>query len=120
MIPAPQTLPEDSAMPSFAENLETLPSIDGLDRLELYAPDSHDPTAVIENRPGQSGSLAVYYKVAVDFGGIGPSAAERALELYAEHVEDARAHPGKHPNIDRLFEVVDTDTYYSVRAIPKR
>jgi len=107
-------------MASFAENLETLPSVEGLERLELYAADSHEPSAVIENRPGQSGSLAVYYKVAVDFGGIGPSAAERALDLYAEHVEDARAHPGKHPNIDRLLEVLDAGTYYSVRAIPRR
>jgi len=107
-------------MPSFAENLETLPSIEGLERLEIYAADSHEPKAVIENRPGQSGSFAVYYKVALDFGGIGPSAAQRALDLYAEHVEDARAHPGKHPNIDRLFTIIDADTYYSVRAIRKR
>lgn len=107
-------------MPSFAENLEALPKVDGLDRLELYAADSHTPHAIIENRPGQSGSLAVYYKVSVDFGGIGPSAAHQALTLYAEHVEDARSHPGKHPNIDRLFEIIETDRYYAVRAVPKR
>lgn len=104
-------------MPSFAENLASLPSVDGIARLELYAGDSYEPIGVIENAPGQAGSLAVYYKVAVDFGGIGPSAARKALELYAEHTEDARAHPGKHPNIDRLFAIVERQDYLSVKAI---
>lgn len=107
-------------MSRFAENLETLPSVDGLDRLELYIADDREPHAVIENRPGQSGSLAVYYKVAVDFGGIGPAAAHQALALYAEHTDDARTHPGKHLNIDRLFHVIETNTYYAVRAVPKQ
>lgn len=107
-------------MSNFQENLQTLPGVDDLERLELYASDSHTPSAIIENKAGQAGSLAVYYKVSVDFGGIGPAAARKALELYAEHVEDARTHPGKHPNIDRLLTVIDSDTYYSVRAIPRR
>lgn len=107
-------------MATFADNLKNLPSVDKLERLELYAADSYEPTAIIENKPGQAGSLAVYYKVAVDFGGIGPAAARKALEFYAEHTEDARANPGKHPNIDRLFQVIAGGTYYSVRAVPKR
>jgi hypothetical protein len=109
----------DPEMPSFQENLATLKQpADGLARLELYG-DGYAPEAVIENAPGSAGSLKVYYEVAVEFGGIGPKAAEKALQLYAEHVADARANPGKHPNIDRLFEVIDKDLYFSVRAIPK-
>lgn len=107
-------------MTDFATNLKALPSVDALARLELYLGNARTPAAVIENKPGQAGSLAVYYKVSVDFGGIGPAAAHQALALYAEHTDDARAHPGKHPNIDRLFTIIDSETYYAVRAIPRR
>ncbi len=103
-------------MKNFADVLKELPAIDDLARLEIYAADSYEPCHVIENQPGKQGSLAVYYKVAVDFGGIGPKAAEKALELFCEHTEDARAHPGKHPNIDWLFQVIDSGEHYSVRA----
>lgn len=106
-------------MPSFKENHQSLPSVDGIARLELYAGDSYEPVGVIENVPGQAGSLAVYYKVSVDFGGIGPSAAKKALELYAEKAEEARAEFGKHPNIDRLFAIVDKGEYLSVKAVPR-
>lgn len=106
-------------MPTFDENLQTLKqSTDGIARLELYG-DGYEPEAVIENKPGSAGSVKVYFEVAVEFGGIGPKAAHKALELYAEHVADARAHPGRHPNIDRLFQIIDQDLYYSVKAIPR-
>ena len=106
-------------MPTFKENLETLKqNTDNLAALEFYG-DGYEPDFVIENREGSAGSFKVYYEVAVEFGGVGPKAAQKALELYAEHVEDAKANPGKHPNIDRLFEIIDQDLYYSVRAVPK-
>ena len=56
------------------------------------------------------------YHVALKWGGIGPSAAKEALELYAERAINARANPGKHPNIDLLFRVIKNDEYYSVRC----
>jgi hypothetical protein len=31
------------------------------------------------------------------------------LQLYAEHTADARLHPGKHPNIDRLLAIAEDD-----------
>ncbi|KAB0304961.1 DUF2322 family protein, partial [Klebsiella pneumoniae] len=34
--------------------------------------------------------------------------AEQGLIWFAEHVADARAHPGKHPNIDLLEKVVQS------------
>jgi len=34
-----------------------------------------------------------------------PAAAAEGLAIYAEHTDDARLNPGKHPNIDRLFGV---------------
>ncbi|HSO06860.1 MAG TPA: DUF2322 family protein [Pelomicrobium sp.] len=103
--------------PSFAENLAALPPVDHLERLDLYVDGSEAPSAVIENAPGKQGSLRVYYALAVEFGGIGPAAARKGLELYAEHVADARAHPGRHPNIDRLFDVIASGRIFAVRAV---
>ena len=63
--------------------------------------------ATIANQPGQTGSLAIYNHLAQHFGVIGADAAKKGLELYAEHAADARSHPGKHPNIDRLIKLLE-------------
>ncbi|OBS08559.1 DUF2322 family protein [Acidihalobacter prosperus] len=106
-------------MSRFDENLKALKQPhQRLAALEGYA-DGYEPVFVIENRPGSQGALAVYYEVAVKHGGLTPKAAEDALALFAEHTEDARANPGAHPNIDRLFAIVDQGLYYSIKAIPK-
>ncbi len=105
-------------MTLFSQNLAALESVEAYARMELYGADS-EPVAVIENAPSSQGSLQIYYHVSLKWGGIGPAAARRALELYAEHVEDAKQNPGKHPNIDRLFEIIEKDEYYSVRCYPR-
>ena len=56
---------------------------------------------------------------AIDHGGITPNAARDAVGLFAEHVQDARDHPGRYPNIDRLFRVIEEDLYFSVKTVPK-
>ena len=104
-------------MATFAENLEKLENVDAFGVMKLFGEDG-DVAAVIENQPGSSGSFKVYYHVALKWGGIGPKAAQEALELFAEHTDDARAHPGNHPNIDRLFDSISNDVYYSVRCYP--
>ncbi|APZ42712.1 DUF2322 family protein [Acidihalobacter ferrooxydans] len=104
-------------MPSFAENLAKLPSVTDIQALELYG-DGYEADVVIENAPGSQGSLAVYYHVAVQHGGITPKAAQEALELFAEKATEARANPGAHPNIDRLFQIIEQDLFYSVKAVP--
>ena len=106
-------------MPSFEDNLKSLkqPS-EQIAALELYG-DGYEPDAVIENKPGSGGSLRIYYEVAVEFGGIGPKAAQKALELFAEKADEAEARPGAHPNIDRLFKIIAQGLYYSVKAIPR-
>lgn len=101
-------------MPNFAELLQTLPAIDHIARLELIAADG-TVAAVVENRPGQAGSLRVYHALAQRFGAIDAAAAEEGLRLYAEHTADAHAHPGKHPNIDRLFDIAARGMRYDVR-----
>lgn len=98
----------------FAENLRQLPPVSHLEGLDLLD-ESGAEVARIENAPGQAGSLAVYNFLAQHFGAITPLAAQTGLELYAEHTADARAHPGKHPNIDRLFELIGSGTRLRVR-----
>lgn len=103
-------------MASFADNLATLPNVAHIARLELHDADGHC-VAVIENRPGSAGSVAVYHAVTRLDGVLDRAAAEQALALYAEHTADARAQPGKHPNIDRLFELAAADARLRVRVI---
>lgn len=73
--------------------------------------------ATIENKPGQAGSLAVYNHLAQTFGAITPEAAQRGLELYGEHTEDALANPGKHPNIDRLNHLIEGGATLRVKHV---
>lgn len=102
-------------MTSFTKNLQLLAPADGLQRLNLLGADGQT-LAVIENAPGTQGSFRVYHHVAQKWGGIGRDAAQEALALFAEHAEDARLHPGKHPNIDRLFEIIARDLRFEVRC----
>lgn len=95
------------SMKTFDETLKTLPPIDDIAALILYHDQSADDGEIIENRPGKAGSVAVYHALLQEFGTLTPAAARRGLELYAEHVADARANPGKHPNIDRLFRIIE-------------
>lgn len=89
---------------SFAENLKKLPGISHLAALNLLDADGN-VVATIENKAGSQGSLAVYNHLAQTYGSINGEAARKGLEIFAEHTEDERANPGKHPNIARLLQV---------------
>ncbi|ARU04052.1 hypothetical protein CCO03_04615 [Comamonas serinivorans] len=102
---------------SFADNLRDLPAIDHLAALELLD-EAGQVVASIPNQPGKAGSLKLYAALAARHGAINLAAAEEGLALFAEHTEDARQHPGSHPNIDRLFEVIATGKPLSVRLLP--
>jgi hypothetical protein len=103
-------------MKTFQENLAGLPGIDSIARLELLDGNGNI-VAVIENKAGSQGSLRIYRHLADKHGAITPEAAQEGLALYAEHTGDARANPGKHPNIDRLFAVIEHGDKLSTRAI---
>ena len=89
---------------SFADNLKQLPKISHLASIDLLDA-SGNIVASIENKPGQTGSLSVYNHLGQIYGSITAEAARKGLDLYAEHTADARANPGKHPNIDRLIAI---------------
>lgn len=101
---------------AFADNLKQLPSISHLSELQLLDA-SGAVVATIENKPGKAGSLALFAALAAKHGGINVAAAKEGIELFAEHTADARANPGKHPNVDRLFEVVATGRGYAVKLV---
>ena len=92
-------------MSDFATNLKKLPGISHLAAINLLD-DTGNVVASIENKAGSQGSLAVYNHLAQTYGAITPEAARKGVELFAEDGEDARAHPGKHPNIDRLLTLI--------------
>lgn len=101
---------------AFADNLKQLPSVAQLAELQLIDA-AGAVAATIENKPGKAGSLAVYNALAAKHGSINVAAAEEGLEIFAEHTVDARANPGKHPNIDRLLEVIASGQGYSVKLV---
>ncbi|NOR52227.1 MAG: DUF2322 family protein [Gammaproteobacteria bacterium] len=102
-------------MSLFSDILKTLPTIDHIDSLELV--DKDEGVVIIENRPGKAGSVAVYNALLQEFGRLNSEAAHRGLELYAEHTEDARTNPGKHPNIDRLFELIKNGGELQIKIV---
>ena len=101
---------------SFAENLKKLPGISHLAAINLLDAEGN-AVAVIENKPGSAGSVAVYNHLAQTYGAITPQAAQKGIEIYAEHSEDARLNPGKHPNIVRLITLVAEGATLRVKHI---
>ena len=91
---------------SFAENLKKLPGISHIAAVNLLDK-AETVVATIENKAGSQGSLAVYNHLAQTYGSINLEAAKKGLEIFAEHTDDARSNPGKHPNIDRLITVLE-------------
>ncbi len=106
-MPSNSPKPFEESTVTFAAHLKSLPKVSHIESITLLDADGNQ-VALIENKPGQAGSLAVYNHLAQTWGAITPEAAAKGLEIYAEHTEDARAHPGKHPNIDRLFDLLKT------------
>ncbi len=88
----------------FADILASLPAIDHLRALDVV--DAAGATVHnIPNAPGKAGSLRLYNALAENFGGaLSPDAVEQGLQWFAEHVADAQARPGAHPNIDLLLQ----------------
>ncbi len=91
---------------NFKDILDTLPSTEGIEAIVLLDAGGN-PISRLENRPGTAGSVRVYHALVKRYGHINHAAAKAGLALYGEHVEDARANPGKHPNIDHLLRITD-------------
>ena len=103
---------------NFADQLKQLPSIAHVAAIELLDA-SGQVVDRIPNQPGKAGSVAVYHALAQKHGGaITPAAAAEGLALFCEHTVAARAHPGSHPNIDRLLAWAEGTASHAVRVVP--
>ena len=103
-------------MQKFSDVLLTLDNAEDVKRSELFHPDGTS-AGVIENKPGSQGSIKVYNHLYKMFGDITLDAAVEGLALYAEHTEDAENCPGKHPNVDRLLNVLEDEQPLSMKVI---
>lgn len=102
---------------TFKDNLQQLPSVDAIQRIDLIDVASGAVVASIENQPGKQGSLAVYHYLGQLFGVLDAKAAEHGLILFAEHTADARNRPGAHPNIDRLLEIAADGSSLNIEVV---
>ncbi|WP_274585791.1 DUF2322 family protein [Neisseria leonii] len=103
---------------NFQDYLAQMPDIGHLSGLNILNADGslhhHIPAA-----PGKLGSLKLYHALLQQFGGtLDRRAAEQGLIWFAEHLADARANPGKHPNIDLLLHVEQNHTVLTLQAVP--
>ena len=103
-------------MSEFAANLKKMPGISHLAAINLLDGEGNVLVS-LENKAGSQGALAVYNHLAQTFGAITPDAARKGLELFGEHTEDARVHPGKHPNIDRLLSLLEEKNTLRIKHI---
>ena len=102
-------------MQRFKDILETLNSADHIKEIQLYHEDNLH--GVIKSKPGSMGSLKVYFYLYETYREINSDAAMEGIDLYAEHTDDAQDNPGKHPNIDRLLDVIDSDITLQIKII---
>lgn len=99
----------------FADTLHTLPEFTG-EKLVLTDATGAE-VAHIANAPGSAGSFRVYAYLAQQYGAINAEAAAEGLAIFAEHTEDASRHPGRHPNIDRLIDLLKTGNPLGARVV---
>lgn len=90
---------------TFQEYLAQMPDIAHLSGLSVL--DEQDNTVHhIPAVEGKLGSLKLYHALYGQFSGcLNAAAAEQGLIWFADFLDDAAAHPGKHPNIDLLQRV---------------
>lgn len=101
---------------TFKDNLQQLPPVDGVQRIDLVD-GKGAVVASIENQPGKQGSLAVYHYLKQFFDTLDAKAAEHGLAVLGEHTADARNRPGAHPNVDRLLAIAAGGTPLSIEVI---
>jgi hypothetical protein len=100
-------------MKKFSDFLAELETTDQIQKVELMNP-AGEIVGLIENKPGSQGSVRVFNHLFKKWGSITKDAAKDGLKIYAEHTADAEENPGKHPNIDRLLNVIETGEVLTV------
>lgn len=100
---------------TFQEQLAKLPSVDHLSGITILN-EQGEQVHFIPAIEGKLGSLRVYNAMADEFAYyLNPEVAEYGLSLFAEHVADAEQNPGKHPNIDLLFKIIEEQLNWVIK-----
>jgi len=100
-------------MKKFSDFLAEIETTDQIQKIELMNP-AGEVVGLIDNKPGSQGSVRVFNHLFKKWGSITKDAAKDGLKIYAEHTADAEENPGKHPNIDRLLNVIETGEVLTV------
>ena len=94
------------------ENVAKLKPIDGVARVVVRGAGIEIP-----NKEGKKASVAIYQHLSDKHGGkLGKAAALEGLELYGEVAEEAASKPGAHPNIDLLFQVIESGAEHAIEV----
>ena len=103
---------------SFADNLAIFPDIENISAI-LITNSAGNAVDRIENSPSTQGSLKLYKALLEEFGELNATAAKKGIKLFAEYVTDAEANPGKHPNIDRLLAIAQSEVSLGLKILKK-
>jgi hypothetical protein len=103
-------------MKNFKNTLATFENIKNIKEIKLFNAHGFESCHIL-NKPGAQGSIKLYNHLFLVFGELNTSAAIEGLDLYCEHVEDAKNNPGKHPNIDRLLDIIKTKKILRMQII---
>tara|TARA_B100000768_G_C11255051_1_gene365988 strand:+ start:1174 stop:1485 length:312 start_codon:yes stop_codon:yes gene_type:complete len=94
-------------MKKFKDQLSELPDVSHLKKITLLDSTGAECGHIL-NKAGTQGSLKLYNHLFIVFAELNVNAAAEGLQLYCEHVSDAKDNPGKHPNIDCLLDILET------------
>ena len=91
-------------MSVFQDNLKKIKPSDSLVLLRIFD-NEQNLHSIIPNLPGRQGALRVFHQIASESGHLDFEQAKEGIKLFGEHVEEARIHPYKHPNLTLLLQL---------------
>ena len=103
-------------MQRFKEILETFEDVSHVKEIVLSNKDGKI-ISTIKSIPGSLGSIKLYHHLYLTFGELSIDAALKGIELYSEHSKEAKNYPGKHPNIDRLLDIIENEKNLKIKII---
>ena len=101
-------------MKKFKDQLSELPDVSHLNKITLLDSTGAECGHIL-NEAGTQGSLKLYNHLFLVFAELNVDAAAEGLKLYCEHVLDAKENPGKHPNIDRLLDIIENEKVLKIK-----
>ena len=102
-------------MQNFKDILETLEDASHIK--EIILSNKNETVGIIEKKPGSLGSIRIYNHLWLTYGELNIGAALKGIELYSEYSDEAESCPGQHPNIDRLFDVIENKETLKIKVI---